>query len=133
MTGNTYASEPAMDRGKGYIYYSAPVRNYKKEIVGILVMRCQAEELWNLIEDEKDYLRKGSLCIRTDKYGVRIAHATDRSLVFKSWIKLDSEVKKKLEMEHHYGEDIKEIGFTEIPVLSTFLCKFFFSDLFKEW
>ncbi|HLG30139.1 MAG TPA: HD domain-containing phosphohydrolase, partial [Candidatus Brocadiales bacterium] len=66
---------------------------------------------------------KGSLCILTDRYGVRIAHATDRSLVFKSWIKLDPGVKKNLEMEHHYGEDIKEIGFTEIPEVSEALAQ----------
>ena len=123
MNGNTYVSEPAMDQGKGYIYYSTPVRNYKKEIIGVMVMRRHAEELWKLVEEEKDYLGKGSLCILTDRYGVRIAHATDRSLVFKSWIKLDPGVKKNLEMEHHYGEDIKEIGFTEIPEVSKALAQ----------
>lgn len=123
MNGNAYVSEPAMDQGKGYNYYSTPVRNYKKEIIGVLVMRRHAEELWKLVEEEKDYLGKGSLCILTDGYGVRIAHATDRSLAFKSWIKLDPGVKKNLEMEHHYGEDIKEIGFTEIPEVSKALAQ----------
>ena len=64
-----------------------------KKIVGVLVMRCQAEELWKLIEEEKDYMGKGSLCILTDGYGVRIAHATDRNLIFMSWVTLDPEVK----------------------------------------
>lgn len=123
MNGDMYISEPVIDQGKGYIYYSALIRNYKKEIVGILVMRRQAEELWKLIEEEKDYLGKGSLCILTDKYGVRIAHATARNLIFKSWVILDPEVKKKLEMEHHYGEDIKEISFTEIPAVSKALAQ----------
>jgi len=123
VNGNTYVSEPAMDQGEGYIYYSTPVRNYKKEIIGVMVMRRHAEELWKLVEEEKDYFGKGSLCILTDRYGVRIAHATDRSLVFKSWIKLDPRVKKNLETEHHYGEDIKEIGFTEIPEVSKALAQ----------
>ena len=123
LNGNTYVSEPAMDQGKGYIYYSTPVRNYKKEIIGVMVMRRHAEELWKLVEEENDCFGKGSLCILTDRYGVRIAHATDRSLVFKSWIKLDPGVKKNLEMEHHYGEDIKEIGFTEIPEVSKALAQ----------
>ena len=123
IKGDVYVSEPVMEQGKGYMYYSAPVRNYKKEIVGILVMRCQAEELWKLIEEEKDYLGKGSLCILTDGYGVRIAHATNRNLNFKSWVTLDPEVKKKLEAECHYGEDIKEIGFTNIPEVSEALTK----------
>ena len=123
MNGDMYVSEPVVDHGKGYLYYSVPIRNYKKEIVGVLVMRRQAEELWKLIEEEKDYLGKGSLCILTDGYGVRIAHATDRNLIFKSWVMLDPDVKKNLETEHHYGEDIKEIGFTEIPEVSKALAQ----------
>src|SRR3990172_5059966 len=123
VNGNAYVSEPAMDQGEGYIYYSTPVRNHKKEIIGVLAMRRHAEELWKLVEEEKDYLGKGSLCILTDRYGVRIAHATDRSLVFKSWIKLDPGVKKNLETEHHYGEDIKEMGFTKIPEVSKALAQ----------
>src|SRR3972149_8946696 len=123
MKGDVYVSEPVMEQGKGYMYYGAPVRNYKKQIVGILVIRRQAEELWKLIEEEKDYLGKGSLCILTDGYGVRIAHATDRNLIFKSWVMLDPAVKKNLEMERHYGEDITEIGFTEIPAVSKALAR----------
>ncbi|MBU6392663.1 MAG: HD domain-containing protein [Planctomycetota bacterium] len=123
IKGDVYVSEPVREQGKEYMYYSAPVRNYKKEIVGILVMRSQAEELWKLIEDEKDYLGKGSLCILTDGYGVRIAHATNRNLIFKSWVMLDPQVKKNLEMERHYGEDITEIGFTEIPAVSKALAQ----------
>lgn len=115
MKGDTYVSEPAVDQGKGWLYYSTPIRNNKKEIIGVMVMRRRAEELWKLIEEERDYLGKGSLCILTDGYGVRIAHATDRSLIFKSWVMLDPDVKNTLEMEHHYGEDVAEIGFTNIP------------------
>ncbi len=47
----------------------------------------------------------------------------NRNLIFKSWVMLDPEVKKKLEMERHYGEDIKEIGFTEIPAVSKALAQ----------
>lgn len=123
MRGDMYVSEPALDQGKGYIYYSTPIRNGRKEIIGVLVMRRPAEELWKLVEEEGDYLGKGGLCILTDGYGVRIAHATDRGLIFKSWVMLDTEVKNKLEMEHHYGEDVKEIGFTNIPEVSKALAQ----------
>lgn len=123
MKGDTYVSEPAVAQGKGYLYYSTPISNNKKEIVGILVMRRQAEELWKLIEEERDYLGKGSLCVLTDGYGVRIAHATDRSLIFKSWVILDPDIKNKLEMGRHYGEDVKEIGFTDIPEVSEALAQ----------
>lgn len=123
MKGNTYISGPAIDCGKGYNYCSTPVRTGKNEITAILVMRWQTEELWQLFEAEKDFLGKGSSCILTDGYGVRIAHATDRSLNFKSWVTLKPDMKNALEMEHHYGEDVKEIGFTNIPEVSSALAQ----------
>ncbi len=121
MKGNICVSGPAKDQGKGYLYYSAPVRDHANGVHGVLVMRRPAEELWELVEKEKDYLNEGSVCILTDKYGVRIAHAADRSLVFKSWVKLDQKIKKELMSESHYGDDIKEIGFTELPEVSDVL------------
>lgn len=123
MKGITYISEPAIDGGKGYGYCSTPVRTGKNEITAILVMRWQTEELWQLFEAEKDFLGKGSSCILTDGYGVRIAHATDRSLNFKSWVTLKPDMKNALETEHHYGEDVKEIGFTNIPEVSRALAQ----------
>ena len=113
--GVPFVSEPMMDKGEGYMYCSASFKNCNREIMCVLVMRYKAQDLWKIIEEEKDSLGKGSLCILTDGYGVRIAHATDRNLIFKSWIMLDPEVEKKLERERHYGEDITEIGYTEIP------------------
>lgn len=53
MKGVTYVSEPNMEKGKGYIYYSTPMVNNKKDIYGILIMRTNAEDIWNLIEEEK--------------------------------------------------------------------------------
>ncbi len=123
MKGEVYVSEPAMEQGAGYIYYSAPIGNDRKEIVGVLVMMRQAEGLWKLIEEERDYMGKGSLCILTDAYGVRIAHATDRSLIFKSWVMLDPGAKNQLETKCHYGEDVREIGFTTIPEVSKALAR----------
>ena len=64
---------------------------------------------------------------------MRIAHATDRNLIFMSWVKLDPEVKKKLEAERHYGEDIKEIGFTNIPEVSEALTQTENSYFIHPW
>ena len=118
MKGVTYVSEPNMEKGKGYIYYSTPMVNNKKDIYGVLIMRTNAEDIWNLIEEEKYSVIGNATCILTDRYGVRIGHSTDRKLLFKSWVKLDNKIKRKLKKERHYGEDIKEIGSTDIPEVS---------------
>jgi HD-GYP domain-containing protein (c-di-GMP phosphodiesterase class II) len=121
MKGITYVSEPNMEKGKGYIYYSMPMVNNKKDIYGVLIMRTNAEDIWNLIEEEKHSSIRNVTCILTDRYGVRIGHSTDRKLFFKSWVKLDNKIKRKLKKEQHYGEDIKEVGSTDIPEVSDVL------------
>lgn len=123
MKGVTYVSEPNMEKGKGYIYYSTPMVNNKKDIYGVLIMRTHAEDIWNLIEEEKSAITGGVICVLTDRYGVRIGHSTDRRLLFKSWVKLDNKIKRKLKKEQHYGEDIKEIGSTNIPEVSDVLMR----------
>ncbi|HHT9105101.1 MAG TPA: HD domain-containing phosphohydrolase [Candidatus Wujingus californicus] len=123
MKGITYVSEPNMEKGKGYIYYSTPIVNNKKDIYGVLIMRTNAEDIWNLIGEEKNAAIRNVTCILTDRYGVRIGHSTDKKLLFKSWVKLDNKIKRKLEKERHYGEDIKELGSTDIPEVSDVLMR----------
>ncbi len=123
MKGVTYVSEPNMEEGKGYIYYSTPMVNNKKDIYGVLVMKTDAEDIWNLIKEERNYERKNINCILTDRYGVRIGHSTDRNRLFKSWAKLDSKIKRELEEEQHYGKDIKEIDSTDIKDVADMLIK----------
>jgi len=124
MKGVTFFSEPKMEQGKGYVYCSTAIRGCNKEILGVLVMRYPAEVLWSLVEEEKSIHDKGGVCILSDRFGVRIGHASNRSLIFKSWIPLNPYIKNKQEKERYYGKDIKIIGFTSIPEVSKALASF---------
>lgn len=73
-----------MNGNKPYIYYSAPVKNAEDNVIAALMLATNAKWLYSLIE--KDRLGKGVVCVLSDKHGVRIAHASDRNLLFKSWI-----------------------------------------------
>src|SRR3989338_6498940 len=68
MKGVTYVSEPNMEKGKGYIYYSTPMVNNKKDIYGVLIMRTNAEGIWNLIEEEKNSAITNVTFILTNQY-----------------------------------------------------------------
>ncbi len=83
-----------MDGNKPYIYCSAPVKDAEDNVIAVLVLATNAKWLYTLIE--KDRLGKGVVCVLSDKHGVRIAHASDRNLLFKSWIPLPPAVEKEL-------------------------------------
>ncbi|MBI2471712.1 MAG: HD domain-containing protein [Planctomycetes bacterium] len=113
LKGNVYISEPSMDNNKSYIYYSAPVKDVNDNIIAVLVLATDAKWLYSIIEKEKDRLGKGVVCVLSDKHGVRIAHASDRNLLFKSWVPLPTIVKRELTSKRTYGEHITEIWSTD--------------------
>jgi len=112
LKGNIYVSEPSMDGDKSYIYCSAPVKDAEDNAIAVLILATDAKWLNSLIEKEEDRLGKGVVCVLSDKHGVRIAHASDRNLLFKSWIPLTPAVEKELISKKSYGECITEIGST---------------------
>ena len=81
-------------------------------VIAVLVLATDAKWLHSLIEKEKDRLGKGVVCVLSDKHEVRIAHASDRNLLFKSWTPLPPAVEKELVSKKGYGECITEIGST---------------------
>src|SRR3989304_7078415 len=112
LKGNIYVSEPSMDGNKPYIYCSAPVKDAEDNVIAVLVLATDAKWLYTLIEKEKDRLGKGGVCVLSDKHGVRIAHASDRNRLFKSWVPLPPAMKRELTSKKTYGEYITEIGST---------------------
>ena len=112
MKGKKYVSPPSLDKGKPSIYFSIPVTHTDK-ILGVLVAQCDAEELWKLIETESGRVGSGNAVILSNSDGVRIAHSTTRDLIFKSWAPLKPEVEEQILKEKRYGNDIKEIVYTD--------------------
>lgn len=114
MKGKDYTSPPCVDGGVSCIYFSRPIRDGNKTL-GVMVFQTRAEELWELIEHERERVGAGNLAILSNSDGVRIAHASRRDLIFKSWVSLNPELKEQILKEKRYGSDIQDILYTNIP------------------
>ncbi len=114
MKGRTCVSEPCMDGGVPGIYFSKPVKS-KDEILGVVVLQCRAEELWEIIAYENERIGAGNVVILSNSDGVRIARSSRRDLVFKSWAPMRAEIREQILREKRYGTDIKDIEATDIP------------------
>jgi len=119
LAGNTYISNISIsvDSGLPIAYFSAPVQDQTGEVVAVAVLGVSAEEIGSLIEAEKYQLGPGSIAILFDEYGIRLAHATDRDLLFKAVVPLDPKVEAQLLAEHRLGYE-GEITSTDFPELA---------------
>ena len=111
-----YVSPPSLERGKPSLYFSVPVK-HANNVLGVLVAQCNAEELWNLVETERDRVGSGNAVIVSDADGVRIAHSTSPDLIFRSWASLKPGVEEQILKEKRYGNDINKILPTNLPVV----------------
>ena len=114
LKGDIYVSEPSMDGNKPYIYCSAPVKDAEDNVIAVLVLATDAKWLYTLIEKEKDRLGKGVVCVLSDKHGVRIAHASDRNLLFKSWVPLPPAMKRELTSKKLMENALPKLGLPTI-------------------
>ncbi len=118
MAGNTYISDISisMDSGDPALYFCAPIKEEDGEIHAATILQVHAEEVWSLIELEKNTLGIGSVAILFDEYGIRIAHASDRSLIFKSVVPLDPQLEAQLLAEQRFGtmDRIESTNFPEL-------------------
>jgi len=119
LAGNVAISDISisMDSGQPVIYFSAPVRDEAGRVIAVAVLRVLAEEIWSLVEAEKDMLGPGSVAILFDEYGLRLAHSSDRSLIFKSVVPLDPQVEAQLLAGHRLGA-MDKIEATNLPELA---------------
>ena len=99
------------------IYFSAPVWDDDEQVTAVAVLRVLAEEIWEQVEMDKDHAGPGSVAILFDEYGIRLAHASDRGLIFKSVVPLDPLVEAQLLAERRLG-DKEIIGSTNFPELA---------------
>ncbi|MCP4427582.1 MAG: GAF domain-containing protein [Chloroflexi bacterium] len=86
QTGLPYVSPVEFSRttDEAALYFSSPVRNPAKEIVGVLVMRFNAAILQQLIAQRNGLVGEDSFAILLDENHTRLAHGIDLSLLFKS-------------------------------------------------
>ncbi|MEK6738097.1 MAG: diguanylate cyclase [Planctomycetota bacterium] len=116
MKGKDFVSSPCVDHEQSCIYFSIPLMVNDK-IEGVVTLQCKADELWEIIDRERDRVGAGNAVIVSNFDGVRIAHSNRRDLIFKSWIPLQQATREQILKEDRYGEGVKEIDATEIPVV----------------
>ena len=114
MKGKDFVSSPCVDHEQSCIYFSIPLMVNDK-IEGVVTLQCKADELWEIIDRERDRVGAGNAVIVSNFDGVRIAHSNRRDLLFKSWTPLQQATREQILTENRYGEGVKEIDSTEIP------------------
>jgi HD-GYP domain-containing protein (c-di-GMP phosphodiesterase class II) len=118
IAGNTYISDISIsvDAGIPVIYFSAPIEEEDGTINAIALLRVHAEEIWSIVEMEKDTLGPGSVAIIFDEFGMRIAHASDHSLIFKTVVPIDPQLEAQLLAGHRLGtmNIIESTNFSEL-------------------
>jgi HD-GYP domain-containing protein (c-di-GMP phosphodiesterase class II) len=119
-SGRSSFSTPSRDRGQNLVYFSAPVKTDENgRVLAVLVMAVSADDIWSYVRGAIGQIGVGSLAVLTDEYGVRIAHSTDESLVYKSWAPLPEETRQAIIREQRYGADITDIGSTDFQDITT--------------
>jgi putative methionine-R-sulfoxide reductase with GAF domain len=81
------------------LYFSAPVRGYQGELLGVLRVRYDARILQKLVFESNGLAGKGSFAILLDEYHVRLAHGTSIENVGKSVVPLDPVLTAQLQSE----------------------------------
>lgn len=114
MNGKNYVSEPCIDGGVASIYFSKSIMEGDKKL-GVVVLQCRAEELWEIVDHENGRIGEGNMVILSNSDGVRIAHSAKRELVFTSWMPMKQEIEEKILKEKRYGRDVIKIPSTDIP------------------
>jgi diguanylate cyclase (GGDEF)-like protein len=115
LGGKPSASPPALDGGKPFLYFGAPVQGEDARVAGVVVLRAAAEEFWDIVDRAWQEAGPESAAIVTDEVGVRIARAGRRDLLFHAWAPLPPERAQQILAERRYGEGITRVAATEMP------------------
>ncbi len=80
-----------------YIYFTAPIRDPRQQIIGVLRMRYDAFVLQALINDAANLIGKRSYPILLDKNFMRIADALTPNLIYRTLVELPPETVENLQ------------------------------------
>jgi HAMP domain-containing protein len=109
-----YISDPGVSpiTNRPAIFFSAPIRDIRGAIVGVLVARLSLGGIWSLVERDKDVVGSGSYGLLLDENGIRIANSLslgrreemEGSLqLFSAVARLSPEVERALMTERRFG------------------------------
>jgi hypothetical protein len=106
LRGHLSASAPAREPDEIVQYYSAPILNNAGEVAGALILRVDAQEMWNALDAPYGVML-------VDEFGVRIM---DRSFtqLFTALAPLPVDIAAKPLAEKRYGAEITQIRATDL-------------------
>lgn len=75
--GVAYISDPSVSEitGRPVIIFSAPIRDNKNQILGVVTLNLFMDGIWTLVERDKDVAGRGSYGLLLDENGIRIANS----------------------------------------------------------
>jgi C4-dicarboxylate-specific signal transduction histidine kinase len=111
LRGHLHASPPAREANAVVQFYSAPILNNAGDVAGALVLRVNAQEMWNALAAPYDV-------IVVDEIGVRLM---DRSYtqLFVALAPVPADLAAQPLMEKRYGTEITEIRSTNLTDLAS--------------
>lgn len=111
LRGHLHASPPAREANAVVQFYSAPILNNAGDVAGALVLRVNAQEMWNALAAPYDV-------IVVDEIGVRLM---DRSYtqLFVALAPVPADLAAQSLMEKRYGTEITEIRSTNLTDLAS--------------
>lgn len=109
LAGQLAVSPVAKDRGEFSNYYASPVLDNEKEIAGALVIRVDAQELWNVTPQGAGYS-----AIISDENGARLDDTGSPAQRLKTLGALDSSRAARIAHTQLYGTQLPQLGATTL-------------------
>ncbi len=113
MAGSTVISDPSISlvTNRPGMFFSAPVRDAKRRIIGVVRSRVTLYGIWGLVEDDKNAAGPGTVGILLDKNGIRIAHSlslanrdeAEKTILYRAIAPLPADVAKSIVDEKRFG------------------------------
>ncbi len=113
MAGSTVISDPSVSlvTNRPGMFFSAPVRDAKRKILGVVRSRVTLDGIWALVEDDKNAAGPGTVGILLDKNGIRIAHSlslanrseAEKTILYRAISPLPADVAKTIVGERRFG------------------------------
>jgi|YNPBryantNP2012_1023418.scaffolds.fasta_scaffold06173_6 C4-dicarboxylate-specific signal transduction histidine kinase len=131
--GAAYISDPGVSvvTNRPAIFFSAPIRDAKNQIIGVAAIRLSLDGIWTLVERDKDVAGKGSYGLLLDENGIRIGNSLslgrraemEGSLqLFTAVARLAPEVERTLVAERRFGPaTVAGIQVVPVPELANAL------------
>ena len=97
------------------IPYAEPIRTASGDIVGVYVLWVNAQAVWDAMRAANGNAGPGSYFILFDRYGIRIGHSANDSLLFHPTAPIPPETERAMLASKRFGERTTELLGSVVP------------------